>query len=94
MAHKKSAGSTQLGRESESKRLGVKIYGGQPARAGQVIIRQRGSHYRPGAGVRQGTDDTLYAAHDGVVQFSRLTRRRFTGALKKARFVSLKRSRD
>lgn len=89
MAHKKSGGSTQLGRESHSKRLGVKIYGGQPVRPGQIIIRQRGSKYRPGPGVRQGADDTLYAAIEGTVKFTRKKIQRFTGALKKATFISV-----
>lgn len=90
MAHKKSGGSTNLGRESESKRLGVKIYGGQKANAGQIIIRQRGNKYRPGVNVRQGADDTLYAAINGVVQFSRRKVKSFTGKLKQATFVHIK----
>ncbi|MEX0650217.1 MAG: 50S ribosomal protein L27 [Candidatus Andersenbacteria bacterium] len=89
MAHKKAAGSTQLGRDSISKRLGVKIFGGQKVSAGQIIIRQRGSKYRPGDGVRQGADDTLYAAIDGAVSFTSKKIRSFTGALKKATFVSI-----
>jgi len=89
MAHKKAGGSTSLGRDSVSKRLGVKIYSGQPVRAGQIIIRQRGSRYRAGDGVRVGADDTLYAAVDGTVQFSQRKIERFTGALKKATFVSI-----
>ncbi len=90
MAHKKAGGSTQLGRESESKRLGVKVYGGQSVRAGQVIIRQRGTRYRPGVGVRIGGDDTLYAAIDGLVQFSRRKLQNFTGRLKRATVISIK----
>jgi large subunit ribosomal protein L27 len=90
MAHKKAGGSTQLGRDSESKRLGVKIYGGQPVKAGQVIIRQRGSRYRAGAGARLGADDTLYATKDGVVQFLRKKIRRFTGSLKGSTVVGVK----
>jgi large subunit ribosomal protein L27 len=89
MAHKKSGGSTSLGRESHSKRLGVKIYGGQPVQAGNIIIRQRGSRFRPGAGVRQGSDDTLYAAVSGVVHFSKRTIRKFTGKLHAATFISV-----
>ncbi len=89
MAHKKSGGSTDLGRDSISKRLGVKIFGGQLARAGQVIVRQRGSHYRAGNGVRRGGDDTLYAACDGVVKFSKRKIAKFTGSLKKIKVVSL-----
>jgi large subunit ribosomal protein L27 len=89
MAHKKAGGSTNLGRESHSKRLGVKIYGDQPVKAGQIIIRQRGSHYREGNGVRRGSDDTLYAAYDGIVKFSKKTIKRFTGSLKRATFISV-----
>lgn len=89
MAHKKAGGSTSLGRESHSKRLGVKIYGGQPVAAGQIIIRQRGSRYREGLGVRRGADDTLYAAYDGIVRFSHKQIRRFTGSLKRATFINV-----
>ncbi len=89
MAHKKAAGSTQLGRESESKRLGVKIYGGQPVKAGQIIIRQRGTTYRPGIKVRQGQDDTLYAAIDGTVAFKRKKIKSFTGRLASATFIHI-----
>lgn len=89
MAHKKAAGSTQLGRDSISKRLGVKIYSGQPARAGQIIIRQRGTRYRAGENVRQGGDDTLYAAVNGMVKFAIKKVKRFTGALKRTTIVSI-----
>ncbi len=87
MAHKKSGGSTELGRESESKRLGVKIYGGQVARAGQIIIRQRGTKYHPGVNVRRGSDDTLYAAIDGIVAFSMKKVKNFAGKLQDRSFV-------
>lgn len=90
MAHKKAGGSTQLGRDSISKRLGVKIFGGQVANAGQIIIRQRGSKYRAGEGVRRGGDDTLYAAIDGVVAFTTRKIKTFTGALKDATFIHVK----
>ena len=89
MAHKKAGGSTSLGRDSESKRLGVKIYGGQPVEAGQIIIRQRGSHYRAGDGVKSGGDDTLYAGISGVVQFLKRKKRKFTGKLKTATIISI-----
>lgn len=69
MAHKKGMGSSQNGRESESKRLGVKIYGGQGAVAGNIIIRQRGTVHHPGLNVGMGKDHTLYALCDGVVEF-------------------------
>jgi len=72
MAHKKGAGSSQNGRESESKRLGVKIYGGQFARAGNIIIRQRGTKHHPGLNVGMGKDHTLFALRDGVVEFRKV----------------------
>lgn len=69
MAHKKGEGSVKNGRDSESKRLGVKIFGGQPALAGNIILRQRGTVYHPGKNVGVGKDFTLFALSDGVVQF-------------------------
>ncbi|MEQ1744633.1 MAG: 50S ribosomal protein L27 [Saprospiraceae bacterium] len=71
MAHKKGAGSTDNGRDSKSKRLGVKLYGGQAAYAGNVIVRQRGTRYHPGENVYMGRDHTLHAYVDGVVEFKR-----------------------
>ncbi len=71
MAHKKGAGSSQNGRESESKRLGVKIFGGQFARAGNIIIRQRGTTHHPGLNVGMGKDHTIFALQDGIVKFRR-----------------------
>lgn len=71
MAHKKGVGSSKNGRESESKRLGVKIFGGQPAVAGNIIIRQRGTAHRPGDNVYAGKDHTLHAKVDGVVRFKK-----------------------
>ena len=69
MAHKKGVGSSKNGRESESKRLGVKIFGGQAALAGNIIVRQRGTQHHPGNNVGMGKDHTLYALTDGVVEF-------------------------
>ena len=69
MAHKKGVGSSKNGRESESKRLGVKIFGGQFAKAGNIIRRQRGTQHRPGKNVGMGRDHTLYALVDGIVEF-------------------------
>jgi len=69
MAHKKGAGSSKNGRESHSKRLGVKIYGGQLAIAGNIIVRQRGTKHNPGANVGIGKDHTLFALVDGTVEF-------------------------
>ena len=71
MAHKKGAGSSRNGRESESKRLGVKIYGGQAATAGNIIVRQRGTSHPPGLNVGIGRDHTLFALVDGTVVFKK-----------------------
>lgn len=71
MAHKKGAGSSRNGRESESKRLGVKLYGGQVVRAGNIIVRQRGTVHHPGSNVGMGKDHTLFAMTDGMVKFSK-----------------------
>ena len=71
MAHKKGVGSSKNGRESESKRLGVKIFGGQPAIAGNIIVRQRGTKHHPGENVYSGKDHTLHAKVDGIVKFTK-----------------------
>lgn len=71
MAHKKGEGSVKNGRDSNSKRLGVKIYGGQPVIAGNIIVRQRGTVYHPGKNVGVGKDWTLFALTDGVVEFKK-----------------------
>ena len=69
MAHKKAGGSTRNGRDSESKRLGVKRFGGETVLAGNILVRQRGTHFHPGKNVGCGKDHTLFAKSDGVVQF-------------------------
>ena len=69
MAHKKGQGSTRNGRDSESKRLGVKRYGGQAVRAGNILVRQRGTKFHPGKNVGRGKDDTLFALIDGKVEY-------------------------
>ena len=71
MAHKKGVGSSENGRESASKRLGVKIFGGQAAIAGNIIVRQRGTKHNPGKNVGMGKDHTLYALCDGIVEFEK-----------------------
>ena len=71
MAHKKGVGSSKNGRESESKRLGVKIFGGQAAIAGNIIVRQRGTKHSPGENVYQGKDHSLHAKIDGIVRFDK-----------------------
>jgi large subunit ribosomal protein L27 len=75
MAHKKGQGSVRNGRESHSQRLGVKLFGGQAVRTGCIIVRQRGTKYHPGRNVGRGSDDTLFALADGVIQFDRGGRR-------------------
>ena len=82
MAHKKAGGSTSLGRDSVSKRLGVKIADGQAVLPGQIIVRQRGTKIHPGNNVRKGKDDTLYAAVEGVVKFTKKQMKNFHGVLK------------
>ena len=89
MAHKKAAGSTSLGRESESKRLGVKLTDGEIAKIGSIIIRQRGTKYHPGANVKKGGDDTLFSLIDGFVKFSTRKLRKFDNSLKFAKIVSV-----
>ncbi|MBI3919836.1 MAG: 50S ribosomal protein L27 [Armatimonadetes bacterium] len=76
MAHKKGMGSTRNGRDSQAQRLGVKLYGGQFARTGNIIIRQRGTKFHPGNNVGRGRDDTLFALADGIVTFEGATHRR------------------
>ena len=71
MAHKKGEGSVKNGRDSQSKRLGVKIYGGQPALSGNILIRQRGTQYHPGKNVGLGSDFTIFALTDGIVEFKK-----------------------
>ncbi|HHJ39635.1 MAG: 50S ribosomal protein L27 [Methylothermaceae bacteria B42] len=82
MAHKKAGGSTRNGRDSQSKRLGVKRFGGQTVKAGNIIVRQRGTHFHPGENVGCGKDYTLYALQDGQVQFQ-------VKGPKKRKFVSI-----
>ncbi|HBV33038.1 TPA: 50S ribosomal protein L27 [Patescibacteria group bacterium] len=89
MAHTKAGGSTSLGRESQSKRLGVKLFAGQPAKAGMVIVRQRGTKFFPGEGVKRGSDDTLFASRAGVLQFKTKWRKAFTGKLRQIRVISV-----
>jgi len=89
MAKTKAAGSTKLGRDSLPKYLGVKLYGGQKAKTGQIIVKQRGSKFIPGKNVKKGNDDTLYAAKDGVVKFSSKRKKRFDNSQRKATFVSV-----
>ena len=81
MAHKKGAASSRNGRDSESKRLGVKIYGGQAVKAGMIIVRQRGTKVHPGLNVGRGGDDTLFAISAGKVKFHRMRGRHVVSVL-------------
>lgn len=87
MAHKKAGGSTANGRDSISKRLGVKLYGGQTADAGNIIIRQRGTKFHPGENVKRVADDTLISLTSGIVSFQTKKVLEFTGKLAKRTFV-------
>ncbi|HNZ86369.1 MAG TPA: 50S ribosomal protein L27 [bacterium] len=93
MAHKKSGGSTQLGRDSRPKMLGVKMQHGQSVKPGQVIIKQRGTKYHAGKNVRKGADDTLYSSKSGIIQFSKKKVKAFDGNLKLRTFVAVEESK-
>ena len=90
MAHRKAGGSTQLGRDSISKRLGVKVYGGQKIGKGEIIIRQRGTKFRPGKNTKRTADDTIISLIDGVVEFNTKKVTLFTGKMKSAKIVNVK----
>ena len=81
MAHKKGLGSSKNGRDSNPQYLGVKIFAGQDVRAGQIIVRQRGSRFRPGPGTDIGKDDTIFAIRDGVAEFRRSGDRRYVAVV-------------
>ena len=89
MAHTKAGGTTKLGRDSQPKYLGVKLFDGEPAKAGNIILRQRGTHFYAGPGVRRGGDDTLYAARSGKVRFTTIQKVGFDGKKKHVKKVSI-----
>lgn len=89
MAHTKAKGTTKLGRDSESKRLGVKIFGGSPIKCGQIILRQRGTKFAQGENVGIGKDHTLYAMIDGFVEFKKIRYSNFNGNKKVKQRVSV-----
>lgn len=89
MAHRKAGGSTRLGRDSISKRLGVKIFGSQKVKVGNIIIRQRGAKFKAGKNVAVGKDDTIYALKEGKVKFSVRKKKCFDSRLKRVTFVSV-----
>jgi len=89
MAHTKAAGSTRLGRESHSKRLGVKLFDGEKVKVGDVIIRQRGTKWLSGENVKRGSDDTLYALKTGTIKFITKKIKRFNGLKRVAKMVKV-----
>jgi large subunit ribosomal protein L27 len=89
MAHTKAGGSTKLGRDSQSKRLGVKKFGGQVVKSGNILIRQRGSKWAAGLNVGEGKDDTLFALIDGTVKFERKAKTLFTGKKKEKTIINV-----
>lgn len=90
MAHVKGGSSTQLGRDSQSKRLGVKLFAGQQAKPGNILVRQRGAYYLPGRNVRRGGDDTLFAVAAGTITFQTRTKIRYDGHRVRRRYISVK----
>jgi large subunit ribosomal protein L27 len=89
MAHKKAGGSSSLGRDSKAKRLGVKRGDGQAVKAGEILIRQRGTKWRAGENVLKGKDDTLYSKIAGIVKFTKKKVTKFDGALKLRTFINI-----
>jgi len=90
VAHTKAKGTTKLGRESESKRLGVKIFGGQKAKTGSIIVRQRGTRYFAGKGTKRSHDDTIFSLTDGIVEFKKKLKRGYDNKLKTRVEVNVK----
>ncbi|MEK7574013.1 MAG: 50S ribosomal protein L27 [Patescibacteria group bacterium] len=89
MAHAKAKGSTKLGRDSAAQRLGIKRTDGEMVKIGDVLIRQRGTHYFPGFNVRRANDDTLYSLKEGLVKFTQKRRTRFDGTKRSVKIVSV-----
>ncbi|MEW6610341.1 MAG: 50S ribosomal protein L27 [Patescibacteria group bacterium] len=89
MAHKKAGGSTSYGRDSQGQRLGIKVYAGEVVKPGMIIARQRGLKYHIGTGVKRGSDDTIYAMKEGVVQFRTKKQPAFTGSLRRISVIDV-----
>ena len=89
MAHTKAGGSTQNNRDSQPKYLGIKLYAGEKAKPGVILVRQRGTNFIPGAGAKIGKDDPIYAIRDGVVKFETKRKIRFDGSKKRVHRVSV-----
>lgn len=90
MAHRKTGGSTQLGRDSQSKRLGVKIFAGQLAKKGAIIVKQRGSKFYPGLNAKQSGDDTIFALAEGLVSFRRKRAQAYDGKIVFRKMIDVK----
>ncbi|MFA6422001.1 MAG: 50S ribosomal protein L27 [Candidatus Buchananbacteria bacterium] len=90
MAHKKAGGSTRLGRDSNAQRLGIKLYGGEIAKPGAIIVRQRGTRYKAGLNTKVGKDDTIFSTSKGIVSFNKKKIKKFTGKLEYAQIVNVK----
>jgi len=90
MSHKKAGGSTKNGRDSQAKRLGIKVYGGQTIKAGSIIVRQRGTKYKPGENVGMGKDHTIFAMINGVVDFNKKSFKKYDGRTFEDTVVSVK----
>ncbi|MBI5076948.1 50S ribosomal protein L27 [Candidatus Falkowbacteria bacterium] len=87
MAHKKAGGSTALGRDSNAQRLGVKKYAGEKIKAGNILVRQRGTVFHPGENTKRGKDDTIFSTANGILEFKTKKVKNFTGKLKRRTFV-------
>lgn len=89
MSTKKAGGSTRLGRDSNAQRLGIKLYGGENAKNGSIIVRQRGSKYRPGKNTRIAKDDSIFATSRGLVKYTKKKVKKFNGKLENAQIISI-----
>ena len=89
MAHTKAAGSTHLGRDSQPKYLGIKLFSGQKAKIGSILVRQRGTKFFPGKNVRRGDDDTLYSLAEGIVKFTAKSMEKFNGSKRTCKIVNV-----
>lgn len=89
MAHKKAGGSTSLGRDSQAQRLGVKLFAGEKAKSGSILVRQRGTKFRAGKNVKRGNDDTLFALVPGLVKFSQKKIKKFNGKMEWAKYINI-----
>ncbi|MFA6308072.1 MAG: 50S ribosomal protein L27 [Patescibacteria group bacterium] len=89
MAHKKAGGSTSLGRDSQSQRLGVKLFAGQHAKAGAILVRQRGTKFHAGENVGKAKDDSLFSKVSGIIKFRKLKKHKFDGSLKETKFIDV-----